>query len=1111
MGDTQVAHGCGVPDFRAPSPRQERWAKLLTGVFALATAAGVVLLLLHWVTRLNPLPSLLFGTLNLPVAPSLVSVVVLGLLTGALVRRKRMALYLVGITQLGGVVWSVLMLVLRATVPGLPHRGHLPPWINPTLDAVAVLVGLTALVLLWWLRPAFPARTESRGVVSALAALLGGTVLTVAVTHALLYATTSSAIDNWNVLAQALVRSLGWTGSRRHYFSTVPPWLPELTSALLALTIVLAVLIFLRSSSRVASWTPSDEVAVRRLLREHGDEDSLGYFATRRDKSTVFSADGRACVTFRVVGQVSIASGDPVGDPASWPDAVARWLGRSHHYGLLPAVTSASERAARVYAEAGMSVLVMGDEAVLHPDRYSLANSSMTPVRRAVRHARRAGLTTEIARHEDVPAEELERLGVLADRWRGDEPDRGFSMALNRWGDPADGQCLLVVARDEEGTAQGLLSFVPWGRSGLSLDVMRRAPHAPNGVTELMVTDLMEHCAGRGIRRVSLNFAMFRGVFEDSEKLGAGVITRLNSSVLGWMDRFFQLESLYRSNAKYLPEWVPRYACFGGVLALPRMALATAQVEGFLPAFFVRTAPQPALDEQTLAEIREIQHEPAPMRVLAPRRSQQTRHRMRHASALAREGVDPYPVGLADAGSVAEAVAERARGDAAASSSVRTSGRVRRIRDFGGVAFVDLTDGGVTAQVLVDRAEVDPTWEVIRRNLDVGDLVVVDGHWGTSRTGTVSLLARRVTMAAKALQPVPYSGFENPEQRLRRRSLDLLVHPHEMELLRQRSRAVDTVRALLMDRGYREVETPVLNTVHGGASARPFRTFINAYGMDLTLRIAPELYLKRLLVAGSGPIFEVARNFRNEGADATHNPEFTALEAYHPFADYTVMRELTEALIKAVAQALHGSPVLPLRDVHDPAAEPVLTDVSGAWPVVTVTDAVSRAVGRPLSIHSDFELLLGAAAEYGVEIGPGMGPGAVLEALYEELVEPHTVFPTFYCDFPEETSPLTAPHRSEPGLVERWDLVVNGMELGTAYSELTDPVVQRHRLTEQSLKAAAGDPEAMEVDDDFLDALEVGMPPAGGLGIGLDRLVMLMTATSIRDVLGFPFVKPQKK
>ena len=1108
MVDAQLAHGCRVPELSTTTPAQRRWARILTWVFAVATLVGVVLLLLHWVVRINPLPTLLFGTLNIPVAPSLVSVVVLGLLTGALVRRKRIALVTVAITQIVGVLWSVFQEVLRAMGPEVPNHGPIPSVVFVTLDVVAIVVGIAALCLLWWLRPAFPARTAPRGAMAALGTLVGGVVLTITATHAVLLVTTNSAIDDWNVLAQALVRSLGWAGPRRHFHGTVPPWLPELTSVSLALTIVFAVLIFLRSSSRAASWRPGDEIAVRSLLAQYGDEDSLGYFATRRDKISVFSVDGRACVTFRVVGQVAIASGDPVGDPAAWTNAVERWLARTHHYGLLPAVTSASERGARVYASQGMSVLVMGDEAVLHPGRFSLANSSMTAVRRAVRHARRAGLTVEIARHEDLDPQELERMGRLADEWRGNEPDRGFSMALNRWGDPADGRCMLVVARDRDGAALGLLSFVPWGRRGLSLDVMRRSPQAPNGTTELMVSELMDYGASHGIREVSLNFAMFRGVFEDSEKLGAGVITRFNSSVLGFMDRFFQLESLYRANAKYLPEWVPRYACFDGFLSLPRMAIATAQVEGFLPAVFVRTGSQPQLDAETLAAVRAIDHEPAPRRVLAPKRSQQTRHRMRHARALAHAGIDPYPVGLAEAEPLAAVLARR--GDAAASSAVRTSGRVRRFRDFGGVGFLDLTDGGATVQVLVDRERVDASWAAIRPNLDVGDLVVVDGHWGVSRTGTESVLAERVTMAAKALQPVPFGSFENPEQRLRKRSMDLLVHPRGMDLLRQRSLAVDTVRRVLTGQGYREVETPVLNTVHGGASARPFRTYINAYGMDLTLRIAPELYLKRLLVAGSGPIFEVARNFRNEGADATHNPEFTALEAYHPFADYTVMRELTETMIKTVAQALHGTQVLPLYDVHNPDAVPVLTDVSGPWPVIAVTDAVSKAAGRRISIESDFETLLAVAAQHDVEIGPGMGPGAVLESLYEELVEPHTVFPTFYCDFPEETSPLTAPHRSEGGLVERWDLVVNGMELGTAYSELTDPVVQRHRLTEQSLKAAAGDLEAMQVDNDFLDALEVGMPPAGGMGIGLDRLVMLMTATTIRDVLSFPFVKPQQ-
>jgi lysyl-tRNA synthetase class 2 len=304
----------------------------------------------------------------------------------------------------------------------------------------------------------------------------------------------------------------------------------------------------------------------------------------------------------------------------------------------------------------------------------------------------------------------------------------------------------------------------------------------------------------------------------------------------------------------------------------------------------------------------------------------------------------------------------------------------------------------------------------------------------------------------------------------------------------------------------------MLHTTHGGASARPFRTFINAYGVDLSLRIAPELHLKRLLVAGLGPVFELGRNFRNEGADATHNPEFTSLEVYQPHADYTTMRHLTERLVREAARTVHGREAIPLPLTGSGGLDGwdgvELVDISGEWPVVSVLDAVSDAVGRRVTVETDFDVLLGLAEDHGIAVRPEMGAGAVIEELYAELVEPVTVLPTFYTDFPVETSPLTRPHRSAPGLAERWDLVVAGMEVGTAYSELTDPVDQRARLTEQSLKAAAGDPEAMEVDEDFLHALELGMPPSGGLGIGVDRLVMLLTHSSMRSVLTFPFVRP---
>ncbi|MGI8416474.1 MAG: amino acid--tRNA ligase-related protein, partial [Nakamurella sp.] len=298
-----------------------------------------------------------------------------------------------------------------------------------------------------------------------------------------------------------------------------------------------------------------------------------------------------------------------------------------------------------------------------------------------------------------------------------------------------------------------------------------------------------------------------------------------------------------------------------------------------------------------------------------------------------------------------------------------------------------------------------------------------------------------------------------------------------------------SVRATLTGAGYLEVETPILHTVHGGASARPFRTYINAYATDLSLRIAPELYLKRLLVAGSGPIFEIGRNFRNEGADSTHNPEFTSLEAYLPFSDYHGMRTLASTLVRHAAAA-------------------VGVELPDRWPVVPMLDAVSEGVGEPVAIDTDIDRLLTLAARHAIRVRPDSGAGAIIEQLYDKLVEPQTITPTFYVDFPAETSPLTRPHRTKPGLVERWDLVMNGMELGTAYTELTDPLEQRRRLVAQSAKATAGDPEAMQVDEDFLGDLELGMPPTGGLGIGIDRLVMVLTGTAIRSVLSFPFVKP---
>lgn len=807
---------------------------------------------------------------------------------------------------------------------------------------------------------------------------------------------------------------------------------------------------------------------------------------------------------------MSLASGDPVGRRTAWPAAIAAWKTEARFYGWLPAVVAASEEGARAYADAGLAVLTLGDEAVLPVDRFSLASTSLSAVRDAARRGRRAGLTVTVRRQQQLDTSDLAELSAASQRWRSGQPDRGFSMALNRAGDAADNQNVVVTARTAEGALAGLLTFVPWGRRGLSLDVMQRSPDAPNGVTELMVADVMAGAARLGVTRVSLNFCMFRRVFADAARLGAGSLTRLNSSLLGVLDRFWQLERLYRANQKYDPQWRPRYLCYDSRIALPQVAAAAAAAEGFLslPRLPRRSPPPPQLDDTELHRVRELAAAPAPA-ASGPRRSDQTRHRLDHLHALTAAGRDPYPIGIdAPSTCLADLTAGLTAGPASA-GTVRVAGRVTAIRDHGNAVFTSLTDAGHTMQALLEADRLGR--RAVRdyaRLIDVGDLVVVDARLGRSRTGTSSLLVERWQIAAKSLHPIPFGHFTDPEARLRQRSTDLLVHPHAGQVLRCRSAVVRSLRQTLDAAGFLEVETPILHSVHGGATARPFRTYINAYGVDLSLRIAPELYLKRLLVGGLGAVFEIGRNFRNEGADATHNPEFTSLEAYLPYADYTAMRHLTEQLIRAAVTAVHGQPILPLPAGPQPDASVAMVDLPEPWPVVPMMDAVSAATGTPVNLDTDFDALLSLAHHHDVQVHDGMGPGAVLEELYADLVEPATIRPTFYTDFPRETSPLTGPHRHQPGLVERWDLVINRMEIGTAYSELTDPVEQRRRLTDQSLKAAGGDPEAMEVDEDFLHALEVGMPPAGGLGLGVDRLVMLLTQTNIRSVLTFPFVRP---
>ena len=392
--------------------------------------------------------------------------------------------------------------------------------------------------------------------------------------------------------------------------------------------------------------------------------------------------------------------------------------------------------------------------------------------------------------------------------------------------------------------------------------------------------------------------------------------------------------------------------------------------------------------------------------------------------------------------------------------------------------------------------------------IDLGDLIQVSGTMGFSKKGTRSLIVLSWRMIGKCLRPLPdkWKGLTDQEARVRARYVDLAINSEARDLIRARSGVLHAIRETLFDKGFLEVETPILQQIHGGANARPFLTHINAYDLDLYLRIAPELYLKRLCVGGVERVFELGRAFRNEGVDFSHNPEFTLLEAYQAHADYNVWIDGCRELIQNAALAANGAHVF-MRPRDDGTLEPV--DISGAWTVKTVHEAVSEALGEEIGPETDLTTLRRLCDGAKIPYLTHWDTGAVVLELYEHLVEDRTEAPTFYKDFPTSVSPLTRPHRSIPGVAERWDLVAWGVELGTAYSELTDPVEQRRRLQEQSLLAAGGDPEAMELDEDFLQAMEYAMPPTGGLGMGVDRVVMLITGRSIRETLPFPLAKPR--
>ncbi|BDR55066.1 lysine--tRNA ligase [Bombiscardovia apis] len=486
---------------------------------------------------------------------------------------------------------------------------------------------------------------------------------------------------------------------------------------------------------------------------------------------------------------------------------------------------------------------------------------------------------------------------------------------------------------------------------------------------------------------------------------------------------------------------------------------------------------------------------------------EQVQMRVAKRALMLKEGIPAYPVHL-DVTDRIEHVRAKYEGKLEAGEEtedvVGIAGRVLFVRNSGGLCFVQLSAGDGTAiQGMVSKKEVGAdSLKLFKQLVDLGDHLYLRGRVIASKTGELSVFATEWAIAAKALQPLPALHKElSDEQRTRKPYLAMIADESTRNMVRQRSKVVSSLRRTFEQQDFLEVETPMLQTVHGGAAARPFTTHMNAFDIDLFLRIAPELFLKRCLVGGIERVFEINRDFRNEGVDGTHAPEFTMLEAYQAYGTYDTIGELTKQLIQQSAIDAFGSTKVTLLNGEE-------YDFGGEWKTMTMYGSLSEALGEEITPESSVEHLGAIANKLGVERDDVENHGKLVEHLWEHFYEDKLYEPTFVRDFPVETSPLVKGHRSKPGMVEKWDLYVRGFELATGYSELNDPVVQRERFIQQAKDAAAGDAEATDIDEDFLEALGVGMPPTGGMGMGIDRLLIALTGATIRETITFPLVKP---
>jgi lysyl-tRNA synthetase class 2 len=868
-----------------------------TVLTVLAVLCAVAAVSLVFQQRMQPVRDTI-DALLVPAPANLGYAAFIGVLAAGVTHRKRVAYWML-------VIYFALQLLSDALASGVFYLVQtLPvsfwdgdvPQIDPWLAGANLVLTLGVLVVLALSADEFYAKVQRASVGKALLTLFGLLAMFSVLGWLLVEAFPGTVRPGVARFTYAAERLIAGGVFDIHRVGLAPGWVNLVIGLFGAISLFAALYALFRSQRAIAALSPGEERRLRALLAASGERDSLGYFATRRDKAVIFSPTGKAAVTYRVVTGVCLASGDPIGDPEAWGPAIEAWLELTRQYAWTPAVMGAGEEGATAYARAGLRVIELGDEAIIHVRDFGLDGREMRPVRQAVGRVQRAGYKVRIRRHAEIPPEEMARIIDLAARWRDTETERGFSMALGRLGDPADGQCVLVEALDGDGRESALLSFAPWGRRGLSLELMRRDRASDNGLVEFMVAEIMSEAPRLGVDRVSMNFAVFRSVFEEGGRIGAGPVLRAWRRLLLFFSRWFQLESLYRSNMKYRPEWVPRYLCFDDLRELAKVGLASAIAEGFVVVPSLRTLLRRGAAAPSVlpaGEVEEEQAPPAEAVPAAPAVPEQTRIRLEKLRALRDAGVDPYPPGFARThacGQVRQAHAGLAP-DTETGERVAVAGRVVMLRDHGKLWFLTLRDWSGDLQVMLP-AEVQGGW---KSTVDLGDHVGVHGEVITTRRGQVSVRAEEWTLTAKCLHPLP----DKPS------GLDLIDNLSAREVLRARGTAVQAVRAVLAARDFLEIEPPL---------------------PDLT----------RLAVAGVERAFELRRD-----------AERGTLAAYQAYAASADMRELAADLLPAAGHELPGDwPVVGVYTAVSAALGAEVSADTGSEPLRSLA-ATARVPVRP--------------------------------------------------------------------------------------------------------------------------------------------------------------------